>query len=358
MQRDCRIDIIKGLAICLMVLGHCGCPITHFIYLFHMAVFFMASGYVYNKKYSESIDGIKTLFIKRIKSLWIPYFCFNTFFLVIWNPMVNMHISPADLITPLKFVKIMVMNVFMLGSSSVPMCGAFWFLYSLFYITMLYAIVDYILFKINTSHKRVIHLIIASLLFISLYILIKCGFHSALVIKLIGPYIVYALGVELAKQKDSFLSQNNTIFVFIASLLILLVCNDCGTIELAMGEFISPYFYIVASVAGWFFMWTLASRIQKSNLLQKVFVYIGQNTLCIVGIHFIAFKIITFVQIKTFHYPIESLKSYPVLSSSSGWWIAYFVVGITVSLMLNFVYKKTKYTICSVLKRPKKGNVL
>lgn len=49
-KRDSCIDIIKGLGISFMVAGHCGSPITKFITLFHMAIFFVASGYCYKEK--------------------------------------------------------------------------------------------------------------------------------------------------------------------------------------------------------------------------------------------------------------------------------------------------------------------
>ena len=51
-KRNTTMSIVKGLAIILMVLGHAEAPgqITTFIYLFHMPVFFMASGYFFSRK--------------------------------------------------------------------------------------------------------------------------------------------------------------------------------------------------------------------------------------------------------------------------------------------------------------------
>lgn len=40
-KRDTNIDIIKGIGITLMVLGHSQFPLTHFIYLFHMPIFLL-----------------------------------------------------------------------------------------------------------------------------------------------------------------------------------------------------------------------------------------------------------------------------------------------------------------------------
>lgn len=60
-----------------MVLGHCGAPFTQFIYLFHIGVFLLLSGICFNSEYSDSIGGLKKLLVKRIRSLWIPYFLIN-----------------------------------------------------------------------------------------------------------------------------------------------------------------------------------------------------------------------------------------------------------------------------------------
>ena len=56
-RRDVSIDIIKGLGIFCVVAGHCSAPITKFVYLFHMAIFFIASGYCYKHNNSESINS-------------------------------------------------------------------------------------------------------------------------------------------------------------------------------------------------------------------------------------------------------------------------------------------------------------
>ena len=44
-QRDAVLDAMRGIGIVLMVVGHSGFGGSDFIYLFHMALFFMLSGY-------------------------------------------------------------------------------------------------------------------------------------------------------------------------------------------------------------------------------------------------------------------------------------------------------------------------
>lgn len=68
------IDIAKGIGIILMVVGHSSAPknITHCIYIFHMPLFFIISGYLFNFfKWSNNFKGFIN---KRFDRMIIPYF--------------------------------------------------------------------------------------------------------------------------------------------------------------------------------------------------------------------------------------------------------------------------------------------
>lgn len=71
MQRNIALDITKGIGILLVILGHCGSipymPIRHFIFTFHMPLFFLVSGYLYKAKNAK--DSIK----KDLVRLGLPY---------------------------------------------------------------------------------------------------------------------------------------------------------------------------------------------------------------------------------------------------------------------------------------------
>lgn len=56
-KRNDTYDIVKGIAIILMVIGHSGCPyyLKNYIYLFHMPIFYFVSGYFFNEKYLNII---------------------------------------------------------------------------------------------------------------------------------------------------------------------------------------------------------------------------------------------------------------------------------------------------------------
>ncbi len=76
-----EIDIIKGIAIILMVAGHAGAPFTKFIYLFHMAVFFIASGFTYKESSSDSIKNVTKTIIKKQTIVGTIFFMHISFYI-------------------------------------------------------------------------------------------------------------------------------------------------------------------------------------------------------------------------------------------------------------------------------------
>ena len=75
------IDILKGIGIILVVIGHIykNQNIFNWIYSFHMPIFFFAAGWLYKER-SVYID-IK----RRIQTIVIPYFCFGLLTLLYWQ---------------------------------------------------------------------------------------------------------------------------------------------------------------------------------------------------------------------------------------------------------------------------------
>lgn len=79
-----HIDILKGLLIILVVIGHIGgIPTLHkYIYWFHMPCFFMISGYLFQAKKKKT----KNIIITKIQNYTIPYLFWSIFFYLIFIP--------------------------------------------------------------------------------------------------------------------------------------------------------------------------------------------------------------------------------------------------------------------------------
>ena len=149
-----EIDILKGLAIILIVLGHCNFPYKYFIYLFHVAVFIMCSGYFYKTSYSENAQNLKKFIFKQVKRLYIPYVVCNIIFLLFNNLFFKLNIYSTNIdnnigiITSIpSYLKRVILILSFHGSPQLG--GATWFLQALFGISCLYALIDYNITKIK-----------------------------------------------------------------------------------------------------------------------------------------------------------------------------------------------------------------
>ena len=72
-QRIEELDIVKALGIICMVAGHSDAPFTHFIYLFHMAVFFMAAGFFFKDETSNDFRSVINTTKRKLLQLWLPF---------------------------------------------------------------------------------------------------------------------------------------------------------------------------------------------------------------------------------------------------------------------------------------------
>lgn len=77
------LDIVKGIAIILMVLGHSSIPddISRFIYAFHMPLFFISSGWVTNFTKYNIVDFI----LHKARTLLLPFVVYSAIALALIN---------------------------------------------------------------------------------------------------------------------------------------------------------------------------------------------------------------------------------------------------------------------------------
>lgn len=115
-RRD-EIDLFRGIGIVLMVLGHVGFEggYNTFIHAFHMPMFFIVSGILFDDK---SDFGIFT--VKRARTLLIPYLVFGLF-----------HVAAAAFIR--GWDSEYLTALFWRSTDIIPIGGAVWFFISMFF---------------------------------------------------------------------------------------------------------------------------------------------------------------------------------------------------------------------------------
>ena len=150
-KRNKSIDILKGIGIIFVILGHMQRYIPTnlliYIYSFHMPLFFYISGYLYKKNYEEKT--IKEYLIKRSKELIYPYISLNVINFI-WYALKTQSFN--------ELIKYCISFLYSNYIFEINYVGAIWFLLCLFVVEVLYFIL-----KKKITNKNVFSVIICSL---------------------------------------------------------------------------------------------------------------------------------------------------------------------------------------------------
>lgn len=215
-ERIIEMDILRGLGILLVILGHCvpdfpvdlrsnvlAGGLEIWIYRFHMPLFFLCSGYAFCLT-TIKVQGLSfsTFINQRIKRIVIPYLVFSVISMllrIIFSSVTRSGINIGDAIG----------GIFFEGKY-------FWFLYTLFLIS--------IIFKVLWDQTKNLSLMlgIAIVLYV-VYVILPIKF---LCIDRIGVYsLYYVLGCYLFKYREqgNKIIQKNIFFV--GSIVLYVVLN-------------------------------------------------------------------------------------------------------------------------------------
>ncbi len=267
-KRNTIVDIMKGITIYLVILGHFeNIPeVKHWIFSFHMPLFFILAGYYHKPVLS------KDTVCKDAKRLLMPYW-FVMFVLVLYSFTINIVFRH----TPEQLYLTMMGCIFPTGSdnaNSVPV----WFLFALFWSRFFFNIT----YKIGT-HLSVIFPMILGLLSIWLFQIIPFKIPFALMAGVTAlPF--FTIGYL---WKNSFNKVGGNVIRSVSvvlSLIWLIFYNDC---EVGM---MSCYYYnyplaFVCACGGTIGVYYISKAISKIPHLSSLLVWAGFNSLVILCAH-------------------------------------------------------------------------
>ena len=318
-DRNLTISVCKGIGIILMVIGHSGCPrpIHDFIYLFHMPLFFIITGFLFKKKYLEE----PLIFLKRkLETLYKPFFISK--FIILAICIINDIITGTDLMHAgylNNFLKIL------LFTGQYDILGSLWFLKSLFFSNIIVFILLYIQ-QTKKLHKSFSLLFSFILLIIGYFIHYHWGQITYDIQRELITPILLIIGIYI-KQYISKISHN--ILLAILAFLLILFSSKYFTFDIAGSVIYNPIIYIIFSIIGFYLIYMLSTKIQNIKFLA----YIGDKSLSILLLHQIAFYTLQITNTGTLQYNKLNNNYY---------WIIYSLYAIFFSLLLNFIYNKIK----------------
>lgn len=347
-NRNRSIDIMKGLLIVLVVLGHSQAPVHRFIYLFHMAAFFIISGYLWKDDYSKTKKSLLILIKKRLYSLYRPYIICNLVFVLI-SIVVPELFQFRKITRKVHYIGINVIKIMLLHGRTL-LSDATWFIAVLFVISIIYGILIY-------CGKNIQHIVFFKIT-ISLISLIIAGFFSysnfnfGQVGTVFSALAMFSIGDVIKKVKfDSVLEKlmgRMSILIVTFLILIGLLLIEKKEVRMIDNSYPNIVYFFIAGVLGYLFIRECANYLEKFELLSNIFTLLGQKSIYIMCIHMLAFKIVIFIQCLVYNRNFKFLSSYPVLKTGglNCWWMLYTFVGIIVPLIYGYIYEMLTSSKC------------
>lgn len=327
-QRDYIWDCVKGIAIILMVVGHSGCPmpVYNFIYLFHMGLFFFISGRFLKIGGREAfIPFIKN----RIKGLYLPYVLFGLVFLTLHN----LFFSIGWYDTWNTWSSTLYWGVRTIGFIHVePLLIPFWFLHTLFIGLAL-------TYLICCIRNKYIQYILVLVLYLAACVLNYKGITLPSTLNRdMGIVITIYLGYQLRDKKPPVGG-----WWLLLSFLILLLSSFYIHIEIVDGIFGPVLAYPVLTIIGAVFVYNMAYYLSRVHTIQSFFSFLGRNTLAILALHFTAFHLVSCVLVNLGIADKSELLNINVIKNVEipGFWLVYTIFGVF--LPLGYVIVKDRF---------------
>lgn len=345
--RNYVVSICKGIAIILMVLGHTDAPygILNFVYPFHMPLFFIAAGYFFSHKY---IDEPWTFIRKRIKGLYFPFLKWSIFFLLLHN--VWFHIGVLNeqygnweggVTHPYSFTEAIQRLVYMftaMAGYDEFMAGAFWFFRGLFLASIIFLLL-YILISRRTSisaNWTVTIICLGMVAFTAMHI----GFGFSVRFIPNGAWretwgvFFFGIGVLYRTYEKRIVEHWGITLFYIVVLCISATLHFSGMNN--SGHWRDLWTLPLTGITGFLMIHYFAVRIDRhDNVLRRLLVFIGDNTLYIFIFHIIAFKTVSAVKIWWYGMDWGQIGCHMVIHEHNDdfFFIPYTIAGVALPLL-------------------------
>ena len=155
-------------------------------------------------------------------------------------------------------------------------------------------------------------------------------------------YSLFYLGTVLRCTTRSDVKPLHRAGLAAAAFVLLAVLGQFGSVGLAGNGYPGPIFLLAASLAGWVLVRQAACLAAAWPKFSAVLAYLGRATMPIVILHFLSFKLVTWLGLLATGGEPYLLAAFPTYFTGGLWWLAYTVVGLALPLAGDLVYKKVR----------------
>jgi len=340
--RDKYWDIMKGIGIICVVLGHSfkSTGLIAYVYLFHLPLFFFASGYLYNEdRYG---DDVPRLIGQRIAGIMPRYLLYAVILVLLHDPLIMAGAMAGEIYDHThQLWSLLNYAVFNVTDS---IAGAIWFipawLISLFAFGIIVSIVRRY-FKSEgvkiamTAGLSVIVCMVGTFLMMrdmKVYYRVEVAFAMVAIV-LLGYLLHYAL--------PQFRKYTKWYIGIVCAVLLFIIQRKGGVLMDLSANAIELPWFIITSVLGIVLCLVLSNYLEKVPAVRDVFAALGRESLDIMVLHFAVFKIIDIVYVKIHPELAESLGAFPV-SFAGEIWLVYLILGLAIPALIGLGLDRVK----------------
>lgn len=289
-------NIMKGIGIISVVMGH-ACFWAHdFVYLYHLPLFYFVSGFLYNEqKYGE--DPCQNL-VNRIRSSGVKYICIYGIIMLLHNRLTVWGLMPEN--TPFYDPQTMVSNLVLVlfGTANELMGGTLWFVPTLIASSATLGFIVSLSRKIERiTGKRTLKFLFQMAVIVILTcvgwivrgVLMPANMQVALAVMPFqwAGYVLRNYG----RRPDNFTMKTGPCIAMLAiTVAVLILVSRRTTLDLIFGSFYHGM-YIVA-FAGILMCMLLSVLVQKWAAGTRIFALFGRYSFWIMAFHFPLIKLL------------------------------------------------------------------
>lgn len=340
-KRDTFIDILKGIGIVSIVIGHSSWvmpktqfPIGPFVYTYHIMLFFFVAGMCFKPK----VDIAPFQLIgKRLGGLLPLYVKYSAFFIIIHNLLKRMHILSPDSATYGKTDIINhIMNACVLTCSE-QMLGAFWFIPMFMVGVSLFIFLFYQAEKFKFSRIRHACVVVLTAL-VGIWLNYRqSNLQYHIQTSMLGVCVIY-LGYLFQKYREKIMKYLKWWMAGIFGVCIWGILSlNIGIIELSVNQIINPILFYPVTIIGILFCICVAQGFEKINGLKSAFSLLGKNSYHIMALHFLVFKLIDLCYGKLICADANTVSQYPYAFGML--WPIYYICGVTIPVVVIYTLK-------------------
>lgn len=312
----------------LVVLGHTLMPAVAYIYMFHVALFFFVTGYLFHWKHAA--EPVSFL-LGRWRRLWVPYALYAVAAVLLHNVFFAGGVYQAVYGGKEIVLHSLSALVFAHGEN---MTGALWFMEPMILSMVFLALGSFLVHRCARPAWALL------LLSVPLY-LIGCALcarglytehHVAVTLVLTLPLAAGCVWREVHARVPWAVKGGAAVLGLAA---IIFVHQATGTsVELSMSRVIGPKWFLLATFGGFAFCLGACQLLLRFSPLARFLALVGRESYHVMALHFVGFAVASRVLVAAYGLPQTLRASFPVITEGvPAWaWVWYLACGLALPL--------------------------